>query len=117
MPGHKTPFMLDYEQQIWFKYLAPPDDGTDAYGQAVEGGLRAWYAPGVLQFQSFDNYQVVDYEGLQGRILSSSYSPTPEDSKYMPMLEDLKTIFERHQTQGKVTIEYECRVCYGRLLV
>ncbi len=114
MPGRNTPFMLDYEKQIWFKYLAP-SDSTDADGQAVEAGLRAWYAPGVIQFHSFENYQVVDYDGLQGRVLSSSYSPTPEDAKYKPLLEDLKTIFERHQREGKVTIEYECRVCYGQL--
>jgi SAM-dependent methyltransferase len=110
---NKTPFMVAYEQ-IWLKYLAPPSASIETDGQAIEAGLQTWYAPGMVKFESFDNLQVVDHEGLRGRILSSSYSPTPGHPNYIPMLAELETIFQTHQAQGKVTIEYECRVCYGQ---
>jgi SAM-dependent methyltransferase len=112
--SHKTVFMKAHEK-IWLNYLAPASSSIETDGAAIEAGLRAWYAPGVLNFESFENSQVVDFEGLRGRILSSSYSPTPEHPNYQPMLADLESIFNAHQVNGKVTIEYECRVCYGQL--
>jgi SAM-dependent methyltransferase len=111
---NKTPFMVAYEQ-IWLNYLAPPSTSIETDRQAIEADLRTWYAPGIVNFESFNNSQVVDFDGLRGRILSSSYSPAPEHPKYSPMLEELEAIFQAHQVNGKVTIEYECRVCYGQL--
>jgi SAM-dependent methyltransferase len=111
---NNTPFMIAYEQ-IWKNYLAPQADNAVTDGQAIEAGLRAWYAPGAVNFEAFDNSQTVDFDGLQGRILSSSYSPTPEHPRYASMLEELEAIFHAHQVNGKVAIEYECRVCYGQL--
>jgi len=112
MSKQHIPFMDDYNQ-IWTKYLAPPTNENDSY--LIEEGLRKWYAPGSITFKSFDNAQIVDFDGLRGRILSSSYCPTPDQPKYKPMLAKLKSIFNEHQADGKVTIDYECRICYGRL--
>ena len=111
---NKTPFMISYEK-IWLNYLAPASISIETDGQAIETGLRAWYAPGIVNFESFDNSQIMDFAGLRGRILSSSYAPAPEHPKYTSLLEELEAIFLTHQMQGKVTIEYECRVCYGQL--
>lgn len=110
---NKTPFMVAYEQ-IWLNYLAPPSTSIETDGQVIEAGLQAWSSPGAINFESFDNSQVMDFDGLRGRILSSSYSPTPEQLKYQPMLEELESIFHAHQVNGKVSIIYECRVCYGQ---
>jgi len=112
MSKQDTAFMKDYNQ-IWFKYLALPTEANDSY--LIEEGLRNWYSPGVIYFESFDNAQVVDLDGLRGRILSSSYSPTPEQPNYQPMLDGLEAIFKKHQRNGKVSIDYECRICYGQL--
>jgi len=112
MGKQNIPFMDDYNQ-IWSKYLAPPTDEKDSY--LIDAGLRKWYAPSIINFKSFDNAQVVDFDGLRGRILSSSYSPTPDQPQYQPMLDELKSIFQKHQVNGKVSIDYECRICYGQL--
>lgn len=114
LPRRDTPFMAAYEQ-IWLKYLAPKTHSNDSDTQVVENELRDWYSPGTVTFKSFDNFQTLDFAGLRGRVLSSSYSPTPEHPDYAPMLDELKTIFEAHQADGKITIAYECRVCYGQL--
>jgi SAM-dependent methyltransferase len=111
---NNTPFMIAYEQ-IWQNYLAPQADNAVTDGRAIEAGLRAWYAPGAVNFESFDTSQTVNLDGLRGRILSSSYSPTPEHPKYASMLEELEAIFHTHQVDEKVSIDYECRVCYGQL--
>jgi SAM-dependent methyltransferase len=110
---YDTPFMRAYEQ-IWCKYLEPQSKGeTDP--QAIEAGIKAWYSPGVVEMQSFENSQVVDLDGLRGRILSSSFCPAPEHLLHAPMLAELENIFQTHEAGGKVSIEYECRVNYGQL--
>jgi len=34
--------------------------------------------------------------------------------EYTAMLEELETVFQNYQVHGNVTIEYECRMCYGQ---
>ncbi len=64
----------------------------------------------------FPNEQIFDWEGLKGRLLSSSYAPEPGHPKHIPMLEALNALFSGHQTDGKVVFEYDTLVYYGRLL-
>jgi hypothetical protein len=61
------------------------------------------------------NEQVFDYAGLQGRLLSSSYSPAAGDPRHEPMLRELWNIFGRHNRNGNVTIEYDTVVHCGRV--
>jgi len=63
----------------------------------------------------FPNKQVFDFDGLKGRLLSSSYAPEAGHPKHLPMLDALDAIFREHQTGGKVTFEYDTTVYYGRL--
>jgi SAM-dependent methyltransferase len=53
------------------------------------------------------NYQVFDYQGLEGRLLSSSYVPEKGQANYEAMLIELQRIFALYKVEGKVTIEYE----------
>ena len=71
--------------------------------------------PGEVVTATFDNRQSFGYEGLEGRLLSSSYSPAAGHPKHRPMVEALRSIFDTHQTEGRVTIEYDTRVYLGRL--
>ncbi|MFW9876570.1 MAG: hypothetical protein ACFFG0_26035 [Candidatus Thorarchaeota archaeon] len=63
----------------------------------------------------FYNYQDLDFDGLKGRLLSASYIPLKRDQNNELMLEDLKTIFDENQQEGKVRIEYDTEICYGQL--
>jgi hypothetical protein len=58
---------------------------------------------------------VFGYEGLRGRLLSSSYAPAAGDPRHEPMMAELRAIFDRHQQDGKVTFEYDTQVYWGRL--
>lgn len=64
---------------------------------------------------SFKNFQEFDYEGLKGRLLSSSYVPTEEHPKYNEMLKELKRIFDTFSKDGMVRFEYNTNLYYGQL--
>jgi len=71
-----------------------------------EGGFRESSAP---------NQQLFDFDGLRGRLLSSSYSPPEGHPNHEPMLAALKTIFDAHQENGRVRFDYETSMYYGQL--
>jgi SAM-dependent methyltransferase len=64
----------------------------------------------------FENWQLFDYDGLQGRLLSSSYAPEPGHPNYEAMIAELHRIFDRHQVDGQVSFEYETNLFYGQLV-
>ena len=107
-----TPFLRDYEgllqefgndyQDINHKNIQDPAVFTAFYGAAP---LEA----------SFDNVQRFDFEGLVGRLRSSSYMPGLDDPRHGAMAARAREIFDRHQQAGGVSFEYDCRVYYGMI--
>ncbi|MFQ6113304.1 MAG: hypothetical protein ACE5NG_04340 [bacterium] len=67
--------------------------------------------------KSFDNIQTFDFEGLKGRLLSSSYVPLKGHPKYQAMLNELRTIFLNFQIDNTVKLEYDTKVYFGRLRI
>ena len=63
-----------------------------------------------------DNVQRFDFDGLLGRIHSSSYMPTRDQANYAPMAKRAKEIFDAHQQNGRVTFEYDTVIYYGLML-
>lgn len=106
-----TPFLRAYEDLLI-------EFGTD-YAQVrhenVEKDIAAFFAPQECRQAAFENLQQFDFNGLRGRLLSSSYTPAPADSRYQPMLERLSEIFQIHQRNGNVIVEYDTKVYYGHL--
>jgi ubiquinone/menaquinone biosynthesis C-methylase UbiE len=74
-----------------------------------------FFAPVSFKRAQFPNQQEFDFEGLKGRLLSSSYAPEAEHPNHAPMLESLRTIFDQYQSGGKVVFEYDTTVYYGQL--
>jgi ubiquinone/menaquinone biosynthesis C-methylase UbiE len=64
---------------------------------------------------SFENSQSLDFNGLKGRVLSSSYMPNESHPDYEFMLYCLKKIFQRFQGNEKVTIDYDTKLYIGNL--
>jgi len=77
--------------------------------------IGPFFGANDYKLAGFPNQQIFDWEGLKGRLLSSSYAPEPGHSKHAPMLEALSALFSAHQTDGKVTFEYDTCVYYGQL--
>jgi SAM-dependent methyltransferase len=77
--------------------------------------MAEFFAPGEFRHRTFPNEQLFDFDGLRGRLLSSSYSPPKDHPNHGPMLAELKRIFDAHATNGRVRIEYGTHLYYGRL--
>jgi SAM-dependent methyltransferase len=106
-----TPFLREYEQLL----LRYGTDYEDVRHERTTSAIDEFFAPSPYQQRVFDMHQEFDYQALEGRLLSSSYTPQPGNSKYEPMIEELRRIFDRHQSGDRVRFEYNTRVYYGRL--
>ncbi len=107
-----TPFLRAYEQLLR-SYSSEYE--TLNHRQIDQATIAAFFAPGTFTLQSFTNTQIFDFEGVKGRLLSSSYTPEPGQPTYQPMLDELKAIFQQFQVDDTVAFEYDTNVYYGRL--
>ncbi len=77
--------------------------------------IEAFFSPQSVQLSIFANEQVFDFEGLEGRLLSSSYMPARGEDGYEAMIADLRNLFDRYQAAGSITIHYDTKVYVGTL--
>ncbi len=106
-----TPFLRDYEELL----LTYGTDYHEVRHERTTAEIADFFAPSKHNERTFAINQEFGYEGVQGRLLSSSYTPPPGHSNYDPMLKQLRRIFEAHQVNGRVSIEYNTRVFYGQI--
>ncbi len=106
-----TPFLRAYEQLL----VEYGTDYQDVRSERTTQQIETFFAPSRFQFRSFDYQQEFDYPALEGRLLSSSYTPQAGDPAYPPMLRELRRMFDAHQANGRVTFEYDTRMYYGQL--
>lgn len=104
-----TPFLEAYEALL-------DEFGTDyaavRHDRAEADRLRQLFPAGFERI-AFPNAQHLDESGLRGRLLSSSYTPGPDDSRRPAMLAALSRLFERHRQAGRVTIDYDTELYFG----
>ncbi|TXK73853.1 class I SAM-dependent methyltransferase [Paenibacillus sp. N3.4] len=77
--------------------------------------LTSFFKAGSMQVDRFAMRQVFDFEGLKGRLMSSSYIPVSGHPNYEPMMMELHNLFERHQQEGHVLFDYETEVYWGEV--
>jgi hypothetical protein len=75
--------------------------------------MGEFLGPG-MEVQTFPNEQVLDFEGLKGRLMSSSYAPEPGHADHDPMIAELRDIFLRHARDGRIVMPYETLVYFGQ---
>ena len=110
-PPESGPFLSEYDALLRRharEYSALADRRAD------EPSMHAFLGP-AMQVARFPNHQTLDYAGLEGRLLSSSYAPERGDPEHEPMLEGLRRLFERHQKAGTIVFPYETRVYFAQL--
>jgi ubiquinone/menaquinone biosynthesis C-methylase UbiE len=67
-----------------------------------------------FSLKTFQNSQTLDFKGLKGRLLSSSYMPSETDSRFEPMIIELRRLFENYAESGKIQILYQTNIFYTR---
>jgi SAM-dependent methyltransferase len=106
-----TPFLRAYEALL--RRFGTDYERID-HKQLGPEGFEAFFG-GSYESRRFDNHQVFDLEGLRGRLLSSSYTPPPGHPDHEPMLAELRRLFDRHQQDGQVRLEYDTELHLGPL--
>lgn len=106
-----TPFLRAYEQLL-IRY------GTDyqrvRHENIGETQLAAFFQGGVFVRHQMPNEQCLDFEGLKGRLLSSSYAPAPGQPGHEEMLQDLAALFAECAEDGRVGFHYDTELYLGR---
>lgn len=75
--------------------------------------IEQFFAPSQVRRKVFPNGQELTLDALVGRILSSSYMPKPEHPRYVAMRVAVEKLFQEHQKDGCVHLDYDCAVSYG----
>lgn len=99
-------------QKIFICYST---DYCEAVRELSDNDISAFFSPSRFFKRAFANAQNFDFRSLVGRVLSMSYAPREDDERYDPMIEALGKMFERHQRNGQIEIQYETLVYYGQL--
>jgi ubiquinone/menaquinone biosynthesis C-methylase UbiE len=108
-PPEPGAFLTEYEALLR-RHAA--EYSTIAGRRADEDSMREFLGS-AMQVERFPNHQILDYAGLEGRLLSSSYAPQPGHPEHAPMLEGLRALFERYQRNGEIVFPYETRVYFA----
>ena len=106
-----TPFLREYEHLL----LAYGTDYQEVRHERTTAEIADFFSPSPFRSRNLEMRQEVDYTGLEGRLLSSSYTPTSDHANYDTMLRELRRIFDAHQIDDRVSLEYNTLVYYGRL--
>ena len=107
-----TPFLREFEALLR-KFGTDYSCVNESYPR--EEQMRAFFRNAAYRQQQLPNLQIFDFEGLAGRVRSSSYMPAQDHLQYAPMMAELQSIFRAHQQDGSVRMEYLTRLYYGHL--
>jgi SAM-dependent methyltransferase len=107
-----TPFLIAYDHLLQ-RYA--PDYARMQHKRVYDTALDDFYGDCGFTARAFRYRQEMDFAGLKGRMLSSSYTPEPGHPNHGPMVAELSKIYQTHEVNGLVTFEYVTRMYYGRL--
>jgi ubiquinone/menaquinone biosynthesis C-methylase UbiE len=106
-----TVFLRAYEKLL----VQYGTDYQDVRSERTTQQIETFFAPARFRVRTFDYQQEFDYPALEGRLLSSSYTPQAGESGYQPMLRELRRMFDEYHVDDRVAFEYDTRVYYGQL--
>jgi len=104
-------FLREYEELL----LTYATDYKDVRHERTTDAVNEFFDPAPFQERQFPMRQEFDYDGLEGRLLSSSYAPGLGHPNHAPMLRELRRVFDVHNSAGRVAFDYKTRVYFGQL--
>jgi SAM-dependent methyltransferase len=81
----------------------------------VDEKILADFFQKEFRTKTFQNLQTLDFAGLKGRALSSSYMPSEMDSGFEPMILELSRLFDKYSENGKIQIQYDTNIHYSQI--
>ena len=103
-----TRFLEAYEQLLL-------DFATDYvqvnHAQITVDDIQSFFGREVRTWE-YPNSQRFDFDGLRGRLLSSSYVSKTSDNSHA-MLDRLRQIFDQNQVDGRISFDYVTKIYVG----
>jgi SAM-dependent methyltransferase len=107
-----TSFLRDYEALL-HRFSTDYAKVSDSYPRREQ--MRLFFGSENFLSHQLPNVQDFDFEGLSGRLRSSSYAPASDHPDFPQMMNELKHIFTAYQHHGKVRFDYRTRIYAGTL--
>jgi ubiquinone/menaquinone biosynthesis C-methylase UbiE len=109
-----TPFLRDYEALIC-KFNTDYSKVNESYPRVEQ--MKHFFSANEFHSHEVPNFQDFAFDGIAGRLRSSSYMPTPDQPTFEPMMDELRRIFDTHNKDGRVRLEYTTHIYLGQLKV
>jgi SAM-dependent methyltransferase len=107
-----SPFLAEYEALL--KQRAVGYDQVK-HSRIEASALAAFFSPRLFEELNEPNEQAFDLAALEGRTLSSSYVPNVGQPGHDAFMTELRALFARHVTDGRVQFRYQTRLYLGQL--
>lgn len=105
-----TPFEIAYDNLI----LKHARDYVQVDHRNIdEAKILDFFKPGSVSTETLPNWQIFDFSGLKGRLLSSSYMPNYGEPGHEEMLKDLYSLFKQYEQEDKIRINYQTTFYVG----
>ena len=108
----ETQFGRDYEDLL-VRFGTDYTRVKDAYPEIEH--IRSFFGESTFVERDLPNEQLFDWDGLRGRLRSSSYAPTEGHTNFAPMMAELERIYRASAVNGVVRMQYFTRIYFGRL--
>ncbi|HXG85148.1 MAG TPA: methyltransferase domain-containing protein, partial [Pyrinomonadaceae bacterium] len=108
---HTTDFLRGYERLL-IKFGI--DYEQTRHDNIADETLRNFFQTDY-RHKSFLNVQSLDFAGLKGRMLSSSYMLTGGDENFELMIAELRRLFADYEKDSRIEILYTTNVYYARI--
>ena len=103
-------FLREYEKLL----LEFGTDYKEVRHEKVTNEIISRFFPAGFRTAAFLNSQTFDFDGLKGRLLSSSYAPTESHPLFSEMIKELKRLFTKYQKNDTIEILYDTKIFYAQ---
>ena len=98
------PFHLGYERLVSTYGI---DYGKVNHRNVTAETIEALFAPRTMEISRFENIQVLDWDGIRGRLESSSYVPAPSSREHGELMAQMRKLFDSAAEDGRAALRYE----------
>jgi SAM-dependent methyltransferase len=100
-------------EQLLFDYAT--DYKEVDHKNVSEQKIAEFFSPNDFLLKTFPNKQVFDFEGVKGRLLSSSYAPDETHPNFHSMIDTLQKLFDEYKVNNNIQFNYETKVYIGKM--
>ncbi len=105
-----TPILVEYEKLL----KDHANDYKEIHHKNInDAAFKKFFHRGEFQKVVFEYSQSFEYQGLLGRVLSSSYCPLPGEEGYPLITTRLEEIFRKFNTDGHIEFNYDTEIYWG----